>query len=106
MLLCLTLGITRGYTRRVHESLRFVLDEEMLLPMLEMSVGNKTKLPVEWEECRRMAEQEGMFFDIRRKRDAICIRFCPMTPRIAPHEFYSVRAMAPIIEGIRKMKLQ
>ena len=106
MLLNLTLGIMWGCSKRARESMRPVFDEELLLPMLEMSAGNKMRLPPEWEECRRVAEREGMFFDVRRRRDAIRVRFCPMTPRIAPQEFYSVRAMAPIVEGIREMKLK
>jgi len=78
----------------------------MLLPMLEIAAGNKTRLPIEWEECRRTAEREGMFFDVRRKRDCIRVRFCPMTPHILPQEFYSVKAMVPIIEGIKEMTLK
>ncbi|MBE6661632.1 MAG: hypothetical protein E7605_09570 [Ruminococcaceae bacterium] len=106
MLMCLTFGIMRGCTKRMRESMRLAPDEEMLLPMLEIAAGNKTRLPVEWAECRRMAEREGMFFDVRRKRNSIRIRFCPMTPHTLPQEFYSVKAMAPIIEGIKEMTLK
>ena len=106
MLMCLTLGIVRGCSKRMRESMRLVTDEEMLLPMLEIAAGNKTRLPAEWEECRRMAEREGMFFEVRRKRDCIRVRFCPMTPHISPQEFYSVKAMAPIIEGLRETTIE
>ena len=99
MLLCMTLGLWHGCTARVRDSLRFVPDEELLLPMLEITAGNKTRLPDEWEECRRMAQREGMFFDIRRKRNAIRVRFCPMTPHISPAEFYSLRTL-PVLAGL------
>ena len=106
MLMCLTLGIVRGCSKRMRESMRLVTDEEMLLPMLEIAAGNKTRLPAEWEECHRMAEREGMFFEVRRKRDCIRVRFCPMTPHISPQEFYSVKTMAPIIEGLRETTIE
>jgi hypothetical protein len=99
MLLCMTLGLWHSCTARVRDSLRFVPDEELLLPMLEITAGNKTRLPAEWEECCRMAEREGMFFDIRRKRNAIHVRFCPMTPHISPAEFYSLRTL-PVLAGL------
>ncbi|MBR2620761.1 MAG: hypothetical protein IKC97_00110 [Clostridia bacterium] len=106
MMLCLTLGIRYGCSKKARASVRFLPDEQLLLPMLEISAGNKTRLPLEWEECCRMAEREGMFFDVRRKRDSIRVRFCPMTPNISPQEFYSVKAMAPIIAGLEEMRLK
>lgn len=106
MQLLLVLGLYRGFSARVWESARLIADDELLLPTLDIPVGNRTPLPREWEECKRVAQAAGMFFDVRRKRDGIRVRFCPMTPHISPAEFYSVRAMAPIIEGLGEMKLR
>ena len=106
MQLLLILGLHRGFTDKIWDSARFLTDDELLLPAMEIPVGNRTPLPREWEECRRLARAKGMFFDVRRKRDAIRVRFCPMTPHISPADFYSVKAMAPIIEGLGEMKLE
>ena len=104
MQLLLILGLRRGFPSKIWDSVRLLTDDELLLPTLELAVGNRTPLPHEWEECGRLALAKGMFFDVRRKRDAIRVRFCPMTPNISPQEFYSVKAMAPIIAGLREMK--
>lgn len=106
MQLLLVLGLYRGFPTKIWNSARLIADDELLLPTLEISAGNRTPLPYEWEEGVRMAQAAGMFFDIRRKRDSIRVRFCPMTPHISPVEFYSVKAMAPIIEGLGEMKLR
>lgn len=106
MQLLLILGLRRGFPPKIWDSVRLLTDDELLLPTLELAVGNRTPLPHEWEECGRLALAKGMFFDVRRKRDAIRVRFCPMTPHISPVDFYSVKAMAPIIEGLREMKLE
>jgi hypothetical protein len=106
MQLLLVLGLHRGFPSRVWDGARLIADDELLLPTLEIPVGNRTPLPREWEECERVAQAAGMFFDVRRKRDSIRVRFCPMTPHISPVEFYSVRAMAPIIEGLGEIELR
>jgi hypothetical protein len=106
MQLLLVLGLYRGFSARIWNDARLIADDELLLPTLEIPVGNRTPLPREWEECERVAQAAGMFFDVRRKRDSIRVRFCPMTPHISPVEFYSVKAMVPIIEGIREMRLE
>jgi hypothetical protein len=106
MQLLLVLGLYRGFPTKIWNNARLIADDELLLPTLEISAGNRTPLPYEWEEGVRMAQAAGMFFDIRRKRDSIRVRFCPMTPHISPVEFYSVKAMVPIIEGIREMRLE
>ena len=103
MQLLLVLGLRRGFAAKVWRDALLTADHELLLPTLEIPVGNRTPLPREWEVCRHMAEETGMFFDVQRKRDRIRVRFCPMTPHIAPAEFYSVKAMAPIVEGIKAM---
>lgn len=102
----LILGLRRGFSVKAWENARLTVDDELLLPTIEISAGNRTPLPYEWEECHRVAKTTGMFFDVKRKRDRIRVRFCPVTPHILPSEFYSVKTMAPIIEGIRKMKLR
>jgi hypothetical protein len=106
MQLLLVLGLHRGFPSRVWDGARLIADDELLLPTLEIPVGNRMPLPREWEECERVAQAAGMFFDVRRKRDSIRVRFCPMTPHISPVEFYSVRAMAPIIEGLGEIELR
>ncbi len=106
MQLLLILGLRRGFPTKIWDSVRLLTDDELLLPALELAVGNRTPLPPEWEACSRLAREKGMFFDVRRKRDAIRVRFCPMTPHISPAEFYSVKAMAPIIAGLGEMKLE
>ena len=106
MQLLLVLGLRRGFAPSVWDDARYLTEDEMLLPAMDIPVGNRTPLPPEWEECRRLARAKGMFFDLHRHRDHIRVRFCPLTPHIPPEQFYSVRAMAPIIEGIREMKLK
>ena len=105
MQLLLVLGLRRGFADKVWESVCFLTDDEMLLPALDIPVGNRTPLPPEWEECRRLAKAKGMFFDLHRHRDHIRVRFCPLSPHVPPEQFYSVRAMAPIIAGIRERRL-
>lgn len=106
MQLLLVLGLRRGFAASAWEDARYLTEDEMLLPAMDIPVGNRTPLPPEWEECRRLAQSKGMFFDLHRHRDRIRVRFCPLTPHTSPAEFYSVRAMAPIIAGIGEMKLQ
>ena len=106
MQMLLVLGLYRGFSAKAWGTARLIADDELLVPTVEIPVGNRTPLPREWAECERLARATGMFFDIRRHRDHIRVRFCPMMPHISPVEFYSVKAMVPIIEGLGEMKLR
>ncbi len=95
MMLAFALGAFHAFSPRVLETICVKLDEHMLLPRVEFSVGNKTPLPPEWKLCKYMAKEQGMFFDVKRTRCAVHVRFCPLIPHTSPTEFYSVRHSLP-----------
>ena len=97
MLLCLFGGLYRTLPTQRYSTVRLSLDDEHLLPVVSFASGNRTRLPSEWEECRRIAAHYGMFFDIHRTRDTVYVRFCPMTPSAQDAaEFYRLCAPADV----------
>lgn len=94
MLLCFAVGLRRTMPSAKH-LLRNVSDHERLLPMVEITAGNRTRLPEEWQECLQMAERLGMFFDIRRTRSSVLVRLCPLIP--ASEREFAIRTV-PLIE--------
>ncbi len=92
MLLLLALGVLHGFSGETRARVRIELDEELLVPRLCIPAGNKTPLPQEWEQCRRLSAAAGAYFKVQRHRDAILVRFCPLCPHIPPEDFYVFRA--------------
>ncbi len=89
MALCFAVGLMRALPPSRYP-IALAADHERLLPMLEITAGNRTRLPEEWQECARMAERLGMFFDVRRTRSSILVRVCPLVP--ASEREFAIRA--------------
>ena len=89
MMLCFIAGLLRVLPWHKYP-LRSAADHERLLPMVEITAGNRTHLPNEWQECARMAEMLGMYFDVRRTRSSILVRLCPIVP--ASEKEFAVRS--------------
>ena len=98
MLLNLYGGLYRCLSGEVLSRTRMVPDQEQLLPMLELSAGNRMRLP---QECRRMADRFGMFFAVRRKKNTVLVRICPLIPAMEPKKFYALRAPLAVLWELR-----
>ena len=100
MMLCLYGGLCHSFSRAMG-TLRVVMDNERLLPMIELTAGNRTPLPPEWDECSRVAERYGMLFEVKRVKNAVRVCLCPMTPSISPAAFYALRAPVSVLWQLR-----
>lgn len=100
-LLCLWCGLRHRPTAETCPAVHEIADNERLLPMFEFSTGNRSPLPIEWEECRDIAEQYGMLFEVKRTKNAIRICLCPMTPDTTPTLFYNLRAPNSLLWQLR-----
>lgn len=100
LLLCLCCGLHRCLSKSL-SSLTSVPDNERLLPMIELHVGNRTRTPSEWEECGRLAARYGMLFEVKRTRSTMRIALCPLTPDISPAAFYAFRAPNSLLWQLR-----
>jgi hypothetical protein len=100
MMMCLYGGLRRSFAN-VMDSLRVVMDNERLLPMIELKTGNRAKMPPEWDECARVAERHGMFFEVKRMQNAVTVCLCPMTPNMSPATFFAMRAPVSVLWQLR-----
>lgn len=93
MMDCLIWGISELVQSRTVDIVASVPDRELLLPTIDIAVGNRTPLPDIWRECDDIARERGMFFEVCRHRDSIRVRFCPLIP--SESSIYEVRAPYP-----------
>lgn len=100
MLLCFYAGLCRSFASAM-DTLRVVMDNERLLPMVQLTTSNRKTLPSEWQECSRIAEQYDMLFEVKRTKDAVSVCLCPMTPTTSPAAFYALRAPVGVLLQLR-----
>ncbi len=93
MMCCLCCGALELLRSRRREQITPVWDRELLLPAMDIEVGNRTPLPKVWQECDRIARETGMFFEVCRHRGHIRVRFCPLIPQ--EMSLYDARAPHP-----------
>lgn len=100
LMLCLYGGLCRSFSRAMG-TLRVVMDNERLLPMIELTAGHRTPMPSEWDECSRVAERYGMLFEANRAKNTVRVCLCPMTPNTSPAAFYALRAPVSVLWQLR-----
>lgn len=100
MYLCFCCGLWRCLPNAI-PTLRYIPDNERLLPMVEIKMGNRSQLPSEWMACHASLERYGMLYEVTRTKSAVRIALCPITPELEPSVFYSLRASSAVLWQLR-----
>ena len=91
MLLLVYAALHRRYGKDWPEHVKAEPDNEYLLPMLSFQAGNRARLPEELTMCVALAERYDMFFDVRKRKNRVLVRLCPLvmsTERLPGHPSY------------------